>query len=77
MTNQLFQENPNEVEEMPIQDGVLRLYPHIFSPEEKEAFFNQLKENGISRFGLGNFHFFQMSHLIFSVRNFSKMLVSR
>ena len=32
---------------------------------------------GISRFGLGNFHFFQMSHLIFSVRNFSKMLVSR
>ena len=45
MINELFQENPNEVEEIPIQRWSLRLYPHIFSPEEKEAFFNQLKEN--------------------------------
>ena len=45
MINQLFHENSNEVEEIPIQDGVLRLYPYLFSPEEREIFFNQLKEN--------------------------------
>ncbi len=45
MTNQLFSENPNEVEAISIQDGELRLYPHFFSPEEREPFFTQLKEN--------------------------------
>ena len=44
MTNKLFPENPKDVEEIPIQDGELRLYPHIFSPEERGTFFNQLKE---------------------------------
>ena len=45
MTNQLFSENPNEVEEILIQDGELRLYPYLFSPEERENFLTQLKEN--------------------------------
>ena len=45
MSDKPFQENPNDVETIPIQDGELRLYPHIFSPEEKGFFFNQLKEN--------------------------------
>ena len=45
MINALFRENPDEVEEIPIQDGVLRLYPHLFSPEDRETFFTQLKEN--------------------------------
>ena len=45
MTNQLFQENPNEVEAIPIQDGELRLYPYLFSREERETFLIQLKEN--------------------------------
>ena len=43
MINQLFPENPNEVEDIPIQDGKLRLYPHLFLPEEREQFFRQLK----------------------------------
>ena len=45
MINQLFSENPNEVEEIPIQDGELRLYPHFFSPEDRKTFFNHLKED--------------------------------
>ena len=45
MINRLFPENPNEVEEIPIQDGKLRLYPHLFSPEERDSFFRKLKEN--------------------------------
>ena len=45
MTNQLFPENLNEVEKIRIQDGELRLYPHFFSPEERETFFTQLKKN--------------------------------
>ncbi|MCY3744202.1 MAG: alpha-ketoglutarate-dependent dioxygenase AlkB [Candidatus Poribacteria bacterium] len=44
MINSLFEENPKEIEEIPIQDGVLRLYPHLFSPEERRTFFNQLTE---------------------------------
>lgn len=44
MINELFHENPNEVEEIPIQDGELRLYPHSFSPEERKAFFTRLKQ---------------------------------
>ena len=43
--NQLFPEDPNEVEEIPIKDGELRLYPNLFSPEESEVYFTQLKEN--------------------------------
>ena len=42
MTNQLFPENPHEVEEIPIQDGELYLYPYLFSPEERETFFTEL-----------------------------------
>ena len=45
MTNELFPENPHEVEEIPIQDGELRLYPHLFSPVERKTFLTQLKEN--------------------------------
>ena len=45
MTTSLFPKNSNEVEEIPIQDGELRLYPHLFSPEETETFLVQLKEN--------------------------------
>ena len=45
MANQLFLENPNKVEEIPIKDGELRLYPNLFSHEESEVFFTQLKEN--------------------------------
>ncbi len=45
MATSLFPENPNEVKEIPIQDGVLRLYPHLFSREERETFFTQLKDN--------------------------------
>lgn len=45
MNQQLFPENPNEVEEIPIQDGELCLYPHFFSPEERETFLIQLKDN--------------------------------
>ena len=45
MATSLFPENPNEVEKIQIQDGELRLYPHFFSPEERETFFPQLKEN--------------------------------
>ena len=45
MINQLFPENPNEVEEIPIQDGKLRLYPHLFSPEERETFFVKLTKH--------------------------------
>ena len=44
MINQLFQEHPNEVEEISIQDGELRLYTHLFLPEESNAFFTKLKE---------------------------------
>lgn len=44
MRQQLFPENPNEAEEIPIKDGELRLYPNLFSPEESEVFFTQLKE---------------------------------
>lgn len=43
MNQQLFSENPNEVEDILIQDGKLRLCPHLFSPEEREKFFTQLK----------------------------------
>ena len=45
MTIELFPENPNQAEEIPIQDGKLRLYPHLFSPEERKKFFTELKEN--------------------------------
>ncbi|MYC77656.1 alpha-ketoglutarate-dependent dioxygenase AlkB [Candidatus Poribacteria bacterium] len=45
MINRLFPENPNEVEEIPIQDGKLCLYPHLFPPEESERFLTQLKDN--------------------------------
>ena len=44
MTSELFQENPNEVEAIPIQDGELRLYPYLFSREERGTFFVQLKD---------------------------------
>lgn len=43
--NQLFPENSNEFEEIPIKDGILRFYPFLFSPKESEVFFTQLKEN--------------------------------
>lgn len=42
--NQLFPDNPNQIEEIPIQDGELRLYPRLFSPEESKTFFTKLKE---------------------------------
>ncbi|MCG9129130.1 alpha-ketoglutarate-dependent dioxygenase AlkB [Candidatus Poribacteria bacterium] len=45
MMNQLFPENSNEFEEIPIKDGILRFYPFLFSPKESEVFFTQLKEN--------------------------------
>ena len=45
MSDQLFPENPKEVENIPIQDGRLRLYPHLFSSVERETFLIQLKEN--------------------------------
>ena len=45
MSNQLFPKNPKEGEEIPIQDGELRLYPYLFSPEESKIFFTKLKEN--------------------------------
>ena len=45
MINQLFPENPNQVEKISIQDGELRLYPHFFLPKERETFFTQLKDN--------------------------------
>ena len=45
MINRLFPENPHEVEEISIQDGELRLYPHLFSPVERKTFLTQLKEN--------------------------------
>ena len=45
MNQQLFPDDPNEVEEIPIKDGELRLYPNLFSPEESEVYFTQLKEN--------------------------------
>ena len=45
MATLLFPENPDEVEEIPIQDGKLRLYSHLFSPEERNAYFSKLKEN--------------------------------
>ena len=45
MMNQLFSENSNEFEEIPIRDGILRFYPFLFSPKESEVFFTQLKEN--------------------------------
>ena len=45
MINPLLPENPNEVEQIPIQDGELCLYPHLFSPEERETFLIQLKGN--------------------------------
>lgn len=45
MATSLFPENPNEVEEISIPDGKLRLYSYLFSPEERKTFFNQLKEN--------------------------------
>ena len=45
MATSLFPENRNKVEKISIQDGELRLYPHFFSPEERETFFTQLKKN--------------------------------
>ena len=45
MATSLFPENPNEVKEISIPDGELRLYPHFFSPEERKTFFNHLKED--------------------------------
>ena len=45
MTTSLFPENSNDVEEIPIQDGELRLYPHFFSLEERKTFFTRLKED--------------------------------
>ena len=42
MINQLFPENPKDVEEIPIQDGELRLYPHLFSREESKIFLTKL-----------------------------------
>ena len=45
MATSLFPENPNEVEEVPIQDGKLRLYPHLFTTEERDSFFRKLKES--------------------------------
>ena len=45
MSNQLFPKNPTEGEEIPIQDGELRLYPYLFSPQESKVFFTKLKEN--------------------------------
>lgn len=43
--NQLFPDNPHEAENIPIQDGELRLYPHFFSAEESHDFFTSLTES--------------------------------
>ena len=45
MTTSLFSENSNDVEEISIQDGKLRLYPHLFNAEERDSFFTRLKES--------------------------------
>lgn len=45
MTMELFPENRKKVEEIPIQDGELCLYPHLFSSDESETFLTQLKDN--------------------------------
>ena len=45
MATLLFPENRNKVEKISIQDGELRLYPYLFSPEESEVFFTKLKKN--------------------------------
>ena len=44
MSDQLLLKNWNEVEDIPIQDGILRLYPHLFLPAERENCLTQLKE---------------------------------
>ena len=44
MSNQLFPVDPKKAEAIPIEDGELRLYPHLFSPEESGAFFRKLKQ---------------------------------
>ena len=45
MNQQLFSENPNEVEEISVQDGELRFFPRLFLSEESNAYFSKLKEN--------------------------------
>lgn len=45
MATSLFPENPDKAEEIPIQDGELRLFPHLFLSEESNAYFSKLKEN--------------------------------
>ena len=45
MATSLFPENPDKAEEIPIQDGELRLFPHLFLSEESNAYFLKLKEN--------------------------------
>ena len=45
MTTLLFPENPNKVEEIPIQDGELRLFPQLFLSEESNAYFSKLKKD--------------------------------
>lgn len=45
MTTSLFSANSNDVEEIPIQDGKLRLYPYLFTAEERDSFFTRLKES--------------------------------
>ena len=44
MSNLLFPEDQYTVEDIPIKDGALRLYPYLFSPEERETFFAQLRD---------------------------------
>ena len=43
----LFSEDPHELKKIPIQDGELRLYPYLFSPEESDAFFTKLDKETV------------------------------
>ena len=40
----LFPEDPKTVEKIPIKDGELLLYPHLFSPQESDDFLANLQE---------------------------------
>ena len=41
----LFPEDPKTVEKIPIKDGELLLYPHLFSPQESDDFLANLQES--------------------------------
>lgn len=45
MNLELIPRSPNEVIEIPIKDGELRLYPYLFSPQECQSYLTQLIEN--------------------------------